>query len=338
MNNPVERRVESLDQENRMILGSILVTGGFGFIGYNLIRQIRRRYHCEKMLILDEKTSPAFADDLSLITDGSVEIIQASVLNPAAFDIGFEPDYIVHTAGILGISNVAENSVSTLDVNILGTRNCLEYASRLKNLNKFVTFSSSEVYGKCASESREADDAVIPTTGRRWCYAASKLSAEQYTMAYGRERNVPYVIIRPFNVYGPHRSGSNAISAFIENALNGKDLIISGDGSQRRSWCYVDDFVHGLLQATTIGSCTQDVFNLGNPDCGCSILELAELVVRLTKSRSRVVVTNSRDEDVTERRPNIDKAAEILGYAPEVCLEDGVRRTIEWIKSSAPSA
>ena len=174
----------------------------------------------------------------------------------------------MHTAGFLGVQAVAEHPLLTMDVNILGTRNCLEFALGQDRMQRIVTFSTSEVFGTFANKATEGDMAMIPTDGDRWCYSTSKLASEQYTRAYGRDHDMPYTIVRPFNVYGPHRFGSNAVSRFTEAAVAGDRITVQGDGSQRRAWCHVDDFVGGVLAAMTQPGGLNEDFNIGNPAAG----------------------------------------------------------------------
>lgn len=168
--------------------GSILITGGCGFIGYNLAAEIVRNHDFECIQILDEKGTLSFHDPMELYKNEKVHFLNGSILDKEAFSKCGDVDYIVHAAGFLGIQSVANESIKTLDVNILGTRNCLEFATRQLRLKKFVTFSTSEVYGPHAKHLSEDNPAVVPTTGKRWCYAASKLAAEQYTLSYAREK------------------------------------------------------------------------------------------------------------------------------------------------------
>jgi len=313
--------------------GNILITGGCGFIGYNLVAEIIRNHDYENIQIFDEKGYLPFYDPLRLHTNKKVRFIRGSVMERDAFDQCLKSDYIVHAAGFLGIQNVANESSKTLDVNILGTRNCLEYAARQKNIKKFLIFSTSEIYGSHTDKFCEEGSAVIQTTGERWCYAASKLAAEQYTLAFSREKNIPYTIVRPFNVYGPYRLGSNAMTTFIERALSGENILISGDGTQKRAWCHVNDFINGAIRATIFPSGVNEAFNIGNPFGECSIFELAEFIIQLSGSSSRIIVTQAHTEDILARSPNINKARKILGFNPSINLKDGIRDNINWIIS-----
>lgn len=311
----------------------VLITGGQGFIGINLLKKLRANEEVTEIHVLDNNDSK----DLFIKAIGvskSIKLIKGSILDPNLSRIlDKEYDYIIHTAAILGIKKVAEESVDTLNVNIIGTRNCLEIAKSMKSLKGFLYLSTSEVYGPNAYGLNENDPAIIPSTGKRWCYAASKLTGEQYVKAYAAEYSIPYIIIRPFNIYGPLRYGSNAISLFISNALNNINIEISGDGSQKRSWCYIDDFVDATLFAMLEVNISNETFNLGNPNCYLSIRDLAILIIKLSNSKSNIIITNSLIEDVQDRKPNIVKAQKMLNYNPLISLEEGLAKTINWMKN-----
>lgn len=316
-----------------MKMGKILITGGLGFIGIHTIINIINNYQYNNIVLLDEKINCFFKIQNEVITYPNIEYIKGSILEEKIFDnLEKDFDYIIHTAGILGITKVAKESILTLDVNILGTINLLNFVAKQKNLKRFLTFSTSEIYGSIAEDLSEEMPAVIPSVGSRWCYAASKLITEQYTKAYQREKNVPYTIIRPFNIYGPYREGSNAISTFINKALNNEKIQISGDGTQKRSWCYIDDFIDAIFKAMIAPSLKNETLNIGNPDNFISIYDLAKLVLQITRSSSEILITESQTEDVKSRKPNIDKAKELLNFKPYISLEEGIKRTVDSVK------
>ena len=284
-------------------------------------------------MIVDQKDGLQHQDTFGILDNPKIDHVCGSILDSETFEVSFEADHVIHTAGFLGVQNVADHPALTMDVNILGTRNCLDYARRQPNLRRVVTFSTSEVFGTYAKKASEGDPALIPTDGYRWCYSTSKLAAEQYTKAYWKDHEVPYTIVRPFNIYGPHRFGSNAVSRFTEAALDGETITIEGNGLQRRAWCYIDDFTKSVLETMASESGRNEDFNLGNPLAECSVLELAQEVVALADSNSPVVVTGSQIEDVFERSPSIDKLTAKTGFVPSVSLRAGLKYTIEWLRS-----
>lgn len=315
------------------LYGKILITGGLGFIGINIVKKIILTKNFSQIIIIDN-TNEIPTYNREIINNDRTKYLKGSVLDNGFLDtLPNDFDYIIHCAGILGVKKVGIESVHTLDVNILGTKNCLELCKRQVNLKRFLAFSSSEIYGTDASFLNEKKPAIIPTIGVRWCYAVSKIALEQYTKAYYREFKIPYTIVRPFNVYGPYRNGTNAVTNFISKALKNDPIQITGDGSQRRSWCYIDDFVIGVLEGLVNENGRNETFNIGNPDNSVSIHELGKIIIEKTLSRSDIIILRDLDRDVDNRQPNILKAKKLLNYKPIVSLEEGLQKTIEWIQS-----
>jgi nucleoside-diphosphate-sugar epimerase len=224
----------------------VLITGGFGFMAAHLADALVRN-GCRVTLfdISEWSTSSAFA--LGLAENALVEPVHGSVTRADDFNLLADDfDYIVHAAGVLGIKKVAEQQILTMDVNILGTRYVLDFASRQKGLKRFIQVSTSEIYGQFASSPDEDQPSIIPARGHRWCYATSKTAGEFLVKAFIAERQLPAVIVRPFNVYGAYRFGSNALTTLVKNAITGSTLTISGNGEQTRSWCHIRDYVQGV--------------------------------------------------------------------------------------------
>jgi UDP-glucose 4-epimerase len=168
----------------------------------------------------------------------------------------------------------------------------------------------------------------------RWTYAVSKLAGEHLTHAYYKQYGLPGVTVRPFNVYGPGQTGEGALSIFIRKALRQEDLLIFGDGTQIRAWCYVDDMVEGVLKALEHPAAIGQSFNIGNARAITTIYGLAEAVLRVTGSRSRIVFRPALSADIELRIPNVDKAREMIGFSARVDLEEGLLRTTEWIAAN----
>ena len=166
----------------------------------------------------------------------------------------------------------------------------------------------------------------------RWTYAVSKLAGEHLCHAYHRERGLPTVTVRPFNVYGPGQVGEGAIHVFITRALRGLPLEVHGDGDQIRSWCYIDDIVEALTLCLERPEAVGQCFNVGNPKGTVTVYGLALAIVRVCGSRSPIVFVPRTYVDVELRIPNIDKARRVLGYEPGVHLEEGLRRTAAWYR------
>jgi UDP-glucose 4-epimerase len=198
-----------------------------------------------------------------------------------------------------------------------------------------VDFSTSEVFGTSAFRADEANRTEIGAVGEaRWTYAVSKLAGEHLTKAYHQEFGMPTVTIRPFNIYGPGQIGEGAMRTFIQLALRDEEIQIHGDGSQIRAWCYVEDFIDGLMRATADPRAIGESFNIGNARAIVTIFGLAQTVVRVLGSRSRISFTQKNYADVELRVPNVTKARELIGFESRVDLEEGILKTAEFYKSS----
>ena len=234
------------------------------------------------------------------------------------------------------MDTVLESPVRTMRVNVLGTYNVLEAAvATLDTVERLVDFSTSEVFGQQAFNVHEAHVATIGNVGEaRWTYAVSKLAGEHMAHAYHAELGLPTTSVRPFNVYGPRQvgGGSGAIRVFIENALAGRDLVIHGDGSQIRAWCYVEDMVDGALLALEHPNAVGESFNIGNARSAVTIHDLAQRVRRLTGCPGEIVFQPLHYTDVELRVPNIEKARTLLGFEAKVDLDEGLERTIAWYR------
>jgi nucleoside-diphosphate-sugar epimerase len=225
--------------------------------------------------------------------------------------------------------------VTTMQVNVIGTFNALQAAHDLPNLRRFVDFSTSEVFGVYAYKVREGDITSLGAVGEaRWTYAVSKLATEHLAHNYYRQFGMPTVSIRPFNIYGPGQVGEGAIHRFIVQALKGDDITIHNDGSQIRAWCYVDDIIEGIMATLERPEAIGQAFNIGNPRSVVTIHNLAREIVRLSSSRSRIVHVPFTSADVELRIPDIGKARDLLGFEPQIDLEEGLLRTIDWYRRS----
>jgi UDP-glucose 4-epimerase len=219
-------------------------------------------------------------------------------------------------------------------VNLIGTFNALEAAlASADSIERVIEFSTSEVFGTYAYK---VDEEHVTTQGSvgeaRWTYAVSKLAGEHMAHAYYDELRLPTVSVRPFNVYGPGQVGGGAIRAFIETALAGNDLVIHGDGSQIRAWCYVDDMVEALLLALEHPNAVGQSFNVGNARSAVTIYDLALRIKRMTGLQHDLVFRPLHYTDVELRIPNVDKARELLGFEAKVELDEGLERTIAWYR------
>jgi UDP-glucose 4-epimerase len=235
---------------------------------------------------------------------------------------------------------VLESPVRTMRVNVIGTYNLLEAAvGTLDSLERFIDFSTSEVFGTHAFRVEEGQVSTIGSVGEaRWTYAVSKLAGEHMAHAYHDELGLPAVTVHPFNVFGPGQIGGGAIRAFIENALAGRDLVIHGDGSQIRAWCYVDDMVEGTLACLEHPDAAGQTFNIGNPRATVTIYDLAQRIRRLTGADVEITFQPLHYADVELRIPNVEKAREVLGFEATVDLDEGLEKTIAWYRQRTPAS
>ncbi len=309
----------------------VLITGGGGFIGSSLAERLADQ---NQLILLDvgfENNAFRFSN---LNGNGNINLVEGSVLDyDRMLLLVRDVDIVVHAAAILSVSRVIQDPHLTLDTNYIGASNLLKASSANSHLPKFILFSTSEVFGVNAFRVKEEAPMTLPSVeGARWCYSISKLASEQLALGYYYKTGLPVVLVRPFNVFGPKRVGDHVILRFIHNALRGEDLVVHGDGSQIRSWCYVDDFLSALINAMDKDSAVGHAFNIGNPLNTLSIYQLARLVIRLASSPSNIVFKHPDFTDIDIRIPDIEKAARLLDFTPEVEIEQGLQRTIDWYR------
>jgi UDP-glucuronate decarboxylase len=308
----------------------IILTGGAGFIGSHLVEELSRS---NKIVIFDNCSRDAIKFT-SILENKNVEFIKGDILDAEQVNKATKNvDIIIHLAAIAGVATVLNNPTKTFKVNLIGTYNLLEAAKGLK-LDRFVDFSTSEVYGKMANNvTEESETKQGPISESRWVYAVSKLSSEFLTHSYHAEFGLPSVSIRPFNIYGPRQIGEGAIHNFIEKSLSGEDLIVNGSGEQVRAWCHVKDMVNAVVKALTCDEAIGQSFNIGNPKAALTTNELARKITKLIGSKSKIVNRKINYPEIENRVPNVDKAGKILGYRPSIDIEEGLIDTINGIRA-----
>jgi UDP-glucose 4-epimerase len=309
----------------------IFITGGAGFIATTLARRL---VDANEIVAIDNLHRDALSGT-PLAEHPNFHFHQADVLDADALkELATGATHFVHCAAIAGVDTVRESPVRTMRVNIVGTYNALEAAlATLPSLERFIDFSTSEVFGTHAFNVSEGQVSTIGSVGEaRWTYAVSKLAGEHMAHAYYEELGLPTVTVHPFNVYGPGQIGGGAIRAFIEAALAGRDLVIHGDGTQIRAWCYVDDMVEAVLLCLERQEAVGHAFNVGNPRSTVTVIELAKLVKRLTGCPGELVFQPLHYADVELRIPNVAKAREVLGFDAKVDLDEGLARTVAWYR------
>lgn len=309
---------------------NIFITGGAGFIGSTLIGRL---IEDNKITVYDNYNRDSLSGK-SYSGHPNLNVVKGDILDVKALSEAMgDANIIVHCAAIAGIDTVIKKPVDTLKINMLGTSNIFEAAKKLKNLERLVNFSTSEVFGQAAFNSEETDASSIGAVGEaRWTYAVSKLATEHMAFAYHRQYDIPATTLRPFNIYGPGQVGEGALHIFIRKALQNDDLFIFGEGHQIRAWCYVDDMIDGLMMAIQHKDAIGESFNIGNAKAVTTILGLAQTVCRVLESKSKIVFKPPLSSDIELRIPSIKKAKEVIGFSARVDLEEGIAKTAQWYK------
>ncbi|MCP4679489.1 MAG: NAD-dependent epimerase/dehydratase family protein [Deltaproteobacteria bacterium] len=310
----------------------ILVTGGAGFIGTQLAMRL---IDDNRITVLDTLHRNALKD-AGLEGHSNLRLVKGDVrdtdtVREAMKDV----THVIHLASIAGVDTVMNNPLLTMDVCIKGTFSVLEAAIEMGGIERFVDFSTSEVFGRYAYRVTEGDVTSLGVVGEaRWTYAVSKLATEHLCHVMHKTRELPVVTIRPFNIFGPGQVGTGAIHHFVVRALKNEPLEIHNDGEQIRAWCYIDDLIDGLLLSLDRPSAVGRTFNIGNPRTAVTVYRLARLIVRLTQSSSEISHIEWPYPDVELRIPDISRARQLLGFHPKFDLEEGLAPTIDWYRGT----
>jgi len=316
---------------------TILVAGGAGFIGSNLCERLldkNYRVICIDNLITGSKENIDDFTENKNFSFLNLDLINSSFQNTKLPKI----NYIFHLASPASPNKKSPRSyinfpIETLLVNSLGTYNLLEIAKKFNA--RFLYASSSEIYGnpKISPQKEDYFGNVNPV-GIRSVYDEGKRFGESITMAYFRKFNTDARIIRIFNTYGPRMRADDGrvVSNFINQAISTKPLTVYGDGSQTRSICYVDDLVEGLIAAMTSDLTSGEVLNLGNAD-EKKVIELAKIIKKMTNSASKIIFEPLPEDDPRVRKPDIQKAKNLIGWIPKVSIDRGLAKTIQYFKS-----
>ncbi len=306
-------------------MNRILVTGGAGFLGSHLCEYLLKKRG--DIICVDNFFSGNKDNIQHLFSYPYFELIRHDIINPLLVEV----DKIYHLACPASPIHYQYNPIKTVKTNVMGTINMLGLAKRIKA--RILLASSSEVYGDARihpqNESYWGD---VNPIGLRSCYDEGKRVAETLMMDYHRQNEVDIKIVRIFNTYGPRMAinDGRVVSNFIVQALRKKPLTVYGDGTQTRSFCYVLDLIDGLFTMMNREDFTGPV-NLGNPD-EFTILELAEKILQLTKSSSKIIHKSLPSDDPAKRCPDISLAIEKLGWQPKVTIEEGLMKTIEYFR------
>ena len=309
-------------------MATCLVTGGAGFLGSHLCDELLRRGH--RVICVDNLETGSLANIAHIRVPEFVHL-NSDIIEPYSVD---EPvDFVYHLASPASPIDYLRLPLHTLKVGSYGTHHTLGLAKRHRA--RFLLASTSEVYGDPQVHPQpESYWGHVNPIGPRGVYDEAKRYAEALTMAYHRQQGVDTAIIRIFNTYGPRMRphDGRAVPTFLRQALQDRPITVFGDGSQTRSFCYVDDLIRGMIALAEAGA--HQPVNIGNPD-EFTLLELAETVVAVTESRSEIVFEALPTDDPQVRQPDITLARELLGWQPEVSLREGLRRTIEQAGATA---
>lgn len=310
-----------------MIRKKILVTGGAGFVGSHLCERLLADGH--EVVCLDNYFTGQKENVVHLLRHPYFELVRHDVTMPYYIEV----DEIYNLACPASPIHYQYNAIKTIKTSVMGAVNMLGLAKRIRA--KILQASTSEVYGDPQVHPQEESYwGHVNPIGERSCYDEGKRAAETLFVNYNKQNNVKIKIVRIFNTYGPrmHPCDGRVVSNFIVQALQNRDLTLFGDGSQTRSFQYVDDLVEGMVRMMATPDEFTGPVNIGNPN-EFTIRELAELVIRLTGSGSAIVRMPLPADDPVRRQPDISLAQKKLGWSPRVQLEEGLRKTIDYFRS-----
>lgn len=305
----------------------IVVTGGAGFLGSHLCERLVADGHdviCVDNFFTSQKTNVTH-----LLARPNFELLRHDIIHP----LWLECDQIYNLACPAAPGHYQFNPIKTMKTSVMGAINMLGMAKRCRA--KFLQASTSEVYGDPEVHPQpESYRGNVNPLGPRACYDEGKRAAETLVMDYHRMHRMQVKIVRIFNTYGPrmHPFDGRVVSNFIRQALAGEDITLFGDGSQTRSFCFRDDLIEGMIRMMETGPEVIGPINLGNP-AEFTIRQLAELVIELTKSKSKLIFEPLPEDDPKQRKPEITLARRELSWEPSIPLREGLERTIEWFRN-----
>jgi UDP-glucose 4-epimerase len=316
----------------------ILITGGAGFIGSHLAEKLLGLGH--EIFIIDNLWTGRLSNIEKIQDHKKLHLVVDTILNESVMnELIFKIDHIYHLAAAVGVKNIMDHPVETLDINVKGTETVLRLANRFKK--KVLIASTSEVYGKHVEHSlSEDDDRILGTVKkRRWAYACSKTLDEFQALAYFDEKKLPVVIARLFNTVGPRQTGQYGmvLPNFVQSALLGKPISVYGEGTQSRSFTHVNDVVGAITKLMDEPSAEGEIFNVGN-NKEVTINELAQKVKEMTDSDSEIEhipyekAYGPGFEDMKRRCPNIKKINKLIGFKPSYDLKEMIQSVIDYFK------
>lgn len=301
----------------------VLVTGGAGFIGSHLCEKLLQKGYI--VICLDNLFTGSKKNIKNLLENGNFKFIEQDIIEP----LDIEVDQIYNLACPASPPHYQHDPIKTTKTSVLGILNMLDLAKKYNA--KLLQASTSEVYGDPLEHpQKESYWGNVNPIGIRSCYDEGKRCAETLVMDYRRQYNIDTKIIRIFNTYGPnmHPEDGRVVSNFIIQALKNEDITVYGDGTQTRSFCYVSDLIDGIIKTMETNDITGPI-NLGNPN-ERTVLNLAELIIKMTNSSSKIIYKSLPKDDPVRRKPDITLAKEILNWEPKVAIEEGLTKTIEY--------
>ena len=304
----------------------ILVTGGAGFLGSHLCRRLVTQGH--HVLAVDNYFTGSKDNIANLLNNSNFEIIRQDICMPLYVEV----DEIYNLACPASPQYYQQDPIQTMKTSVLGAYNMLGLAKRTGA--KILQASTSEVYGDPLQHPQtETYWGNVNPIGIRSCYDEGKRAAETLFMDYNRVHNIRTKIMRIFNTYGPNMAEGDGrvVSNFIVQALQGRDITIYGEGQQTRSFCYVDDLLNGMMALMASNDTITGPINIGNP-AEFTILQLAQKIIQLTQSSSKIIQLPLPQDDPKQRKPDIAKAKELLDWEPTIQLEEGLTKTIDYFK------
>lgn len=311
-----------------MIKKKILVTGGAGFVGSHLCERLLNDGH--DVVCLDNYFTGQKQNIVHLLSNPYFELIRHDVTNPFFIEV----DEIYNLACPASPIHYQYNAIKTIKTSVMGAINMLGLAKRIKA--KILQASTSEVYGDPkVHPQKETYWGHVNPIGERSCYDEGKRAAETLFVNYHKQNNVRIKIIRIFNTYGPrmHPHDGRVVSNFIVQALQNKDITIYGEGQQTRSFQYIDDLVEGMIRMMASPESFTGPVNIGNPN-EFTIMQLAEAVIQLTNSKSKIVRMPLPSDDPMQRQPNIELAKKMLNWEPKIQLKEGLIKTIDYFAAT----
>jgi len=312
-----------------------LITGGAGFIGSHLAEELLNQDH--NVTVIDDLSTGRFKNIEHLVDNPKFQFSIESITNKVVMDrLVSECDIIFHLAAAVGVKKIISDPVGVIETNILGTHSVLKAASRYRK--KILVASTSEIYGKNTNVpfDEESDRILGPTTQSRWSYSSSKAVDEFLTLAYNRQKELPVVICRFFNIIGPRQTGQYGmvVPTFIGQALSNEPLTVYGDGKQTRTFCDARDTVRAVSQLAFNDDAIGKVFNIGGTE-EISIKSLADKIIDLTNSNSKIEYISydeayeSGFEDMRRRVPDIEKIKNVINFKQQYNLEDTIQEIID---------